>query len=115
MEETQLVAVPAATWFEAAQEPRSFVVNSGDMLKRWTNQRFRSTAHRVRNVTPGDRYAIPFFYGCRDDALVDALPSCVSAERPAHHEPITYGDYQRWFLNRNYANVTGEQAGATAP
>lgn len=102
-------------WITPPPLPGAYLVNSGDMLKRWTNQRFRSTAHRVRNVTPGDRYAIPFFYGCRDDALVEALPTCVSAERPAHHEPITYGDYQRWFLNRNYANVTGEQAGATAP
>jgi len=102
-------------WIAPPPLPGSYLVNSGDMLKRWTNNRFRSTAHRVRNVSKGDRYAIPFFYGCRDDALIEALPTCVSAERPARHEPITYGDYQRWFLNRNYANVTGEQAGATAP
>ncbi len=95
--------------------PSSFLVNSGDMLKRWTNQRFRSTAHRVRNQANVDRYAMPFFFGARDDALIEALPTCVSEENPPRQRPITYGDYQRWFLNRNYAKVTGEQAEASAP
>ena len=92
--------------------PGTYLVNSGDMLKRWTNSVYLSTAHRARNQSAGDRYAVPFFYGARDDALVDPLATTVSAERPARHEPITYGDYQRWFLNRNYENVTGEKVGA---
>ncbi|HAY68183.1 MAG TPA: hypothetical protein DCY82_07840 [Acidimicrobiaceae bacterium] len=102
-------------WIVPPQLPSSFLVNSGDMLKRWTNQRFRSTAHRVRNQANVDRYAMPFFFGARDDALIEALPTCVSEENPPRQRPITYGDYQRWFLNRNYAKVTGEQAEASAP
>ncbi len=102
-------------WIEPPPLPHSFLVNSGDMLKRWTNHRFRSTAHRARNASTVDRYAIPFFFGARDDALIDALPTCVDADNPARHEPITYGDYQRWFLNRNYAKVTGQEAGEVAP
>lgn len=74
------------------QLPQSFLINSGDMLKRWTNGRFRSTAHRARNGSNVDRYAIPFFFGARDDALIEALPTCVSHENPARHDPITYGD-----------------------
>lgn len=102
-------------WIRPPAIPESFLINSGDMLKRWTNNRFRSTAHRARNLSSVDRYAIPFFFGTRDDALIEALPSCVSQETPARHEPITYGDYQRWFLNRNYSNVTGETATEVAP
>ena len=102
-------------WIEPPPLPRSYLVNSGDMLKRWTNQRFRSTAHRARNTSNVDRYAIPFFFGARDDALIEALPSCVGPGNPARHDPITYGDYQRWFINRNYAHVTGEQATEVAP
>ncbi len=102
-------------WIIPPALPQSYLVNSGDMLKRWTNNRFRSTAHRARNAAMTDRYAIPFFFGARDDALIEALPTCVSSDNPAKHEAITYGDYQRWFLNRNYAKVTGEQANATAP
>ena len=100
-------------WIEPPALPESFLINSGDMLKRWTNDRFLSTAHRARNNSPVDRYAIPFFFGARDDALVEALPTCVDDARPAAHEPITYGDYQRWFLNRNYAKITGQAVGAS--
>ncbi len=102
-------------WIVPPALPESFLINSGDMLKRWTNHRFRSTAHRARNNSTGDRYAIPFFFGARDDAVIEALPTCVDADNPARHEPITYGDYQRWFLNRNYSNVTGEKANEVAP
>ncbi len=102
-------------WTAPPSLPGSYLVNSGDMLKRWTNGRFASTAHRVRNVSGRDRYAMPFFFGARDDALIEALPTCVGPDDPPRHEPITYGDYQRWFLNRNYAKVTGTQAAEEAP
>ncbi|MDH3679068.1 MAG: hypothetical protein OEV40_03875 [Acidimicrobiia bacterium] len=102
-------------WIEPPSLPESFLINSGDMLKRWTNHRFRSTAHRARNASNVDRYAIPFFFGARDGAVIEALPTCVTSDNPARHEPITYGDYQRWFINRNYAAVTGEQASEIAP
>ena len=105
-------------WIVPPALPQSFLVNSGDMLKRWTNHRFRSTAHRARNnSTEGsaDRYAIPFFFGARDDAVIEALPTCVGPDDPPKHEPITYGDYQRWFLNRNYAKLTGQEADEEAP
>lgn len=111
-------------WMTPPNLPESFLVNSGDMLKRWTNHRFRSTAHRARNgIDPetgtgsarSDRYAIPFFFGARDDAVIEALPTCVGPDAPARHDPITYGDYQRWFLNRNYAEQTGREASEEAP
>lgn len=102
-------------WIEPPPLPESYLINSGDMLKRWTNNRFRSTAHRVRNASTADRYAMPFFYGARDNAIIEALPTCVDGDNPAKHDPITYGDYQRWFINRNYANVTGEKANEQAP
>ena len=102
-------------WITPPPLNEAFLVNSGDMLKRWTNNRFRSTAHRVRNAGNADRYAIPFFYGARDDALIEAVPTTVAEGAEPAHEPITYGDYQRWFLNRNYSNVTGQTAAETAP
>ena len=36
------------------------------------------------------------------------LPSCTGAGNPPRYEPTTYGDYLRWFMNRNYAGVTGQ-------
>jgi isopenicillin N synthase-like dioxygenase len=97
-------------WIEPPALGGSFLVNSGDILRRWTNDRFLSTAHRVMNASGTDRYAIPFFFGARDDAPVEALPSCVDADHPARYEPTTYGEYQRWFLHRNYAAYAGDAA-----
>ncbi len=102
-------------WITPPVIEEAFLVNSGDMLKRWTNDRFRSTPHRARNASAGERYAIPFFYGARDDAVVDPVSTTVSDTNPSRYEPITYGDYQRWFLSRNYSNVMGETASAEAP
>ncbi len=102
-------------WITPPALPESFLINSGDMLKRWTNHRFRSTAHRARNRSDVDRYAIPFFFGTRDDAVIEALPTCVGPDDPPRHQRITYGDYQRWFLDRNYARVTGQTASEVAP
>ena len=94
-------------WFEVAQEPESFVVNSGDMLRRWSNDTFRSTTHRAVNTSGGDRYAIPFFYDPRVDTVIECLPSCTDAENPPRYEPIVYRDYLTEFMRRGYAAVRG--------
>ncbi len=101
--------VPAGPgWFAVRQEPQSFVVNAGDMLRRWTNDRSLSTVHRALNQSPVDRYAIPFFYDPRVDSMVQCLPSCTDVNDPPHYEPVRYGDYLRAFMRRNYAPVRGE-------
>lgn len=102
-------------WIHPSVIPCSFLVNSGDMLKRWTNGLYLSTAHRASNLSDVDRYAVPFFYGARDDALVDPVPTTVSESNPSRYEPITYGDYQRWFIDRNYRKMTGQTASETPP
>ena len=50
-----------------ARRPEAFVVNGGDILHRWTNERFLSTPHRVRNVSGQLRYAVPFFFDPNHD------------------------------------------------
>lgn len=94
-------------WIRPPAIAESFLVNSGDILRRWTNDRFLSTGHRVLNASGRDRYAIPFFYAPRPDAPVECLPTCTTADDPPHHPPTTYGEYLTWFMNRNYAASTG--------
>ncbi|MGH1491974.1 MAG: isopenicillin N synthase family dioxygenase [Acidimicrobiales bacterium] len=94
---------PSGNWFPVDQEPESFVVNAGDMLRRWTNDRFLSTRHRARNDSPGDRYAIPFFFDPRVDSIIDPVPSCIDADNPRRHEPLVYRDYLTTFMQRGYA------------
>ena len=69
--------------------PGAFVVNSGDTLRRWSNDRFLSTPHRVLNVSGRDRYSVPFFVSPEYDTLLECLPSCRGDGNPAKYPPVT--------------------------
>ncbi len=96
---------PDGRWIDAPVIPGAFVVNSGDMLKRWTNDRFLSTPHRVRSAGGRDRYAIPFFFDCHVDNIVSCVPSCVTPDNPAKYPPISYHDFMVNFTQANYSHV----------
>lgn len=91
------------TWLKATPIPDTYVVNVGDMLSRWTNGRWQSTPHRVKNLSGGDRYSCPYFFDMDMDATVACLPTCTSADDPPRFEPVRYGDYLLERLNKNYA------------
>ncbi|MGW0172684.1 isopenicillin N synthase family dioxygenase [Rhodococcus sp. NPDC003322] len=82
-------------WRHVPDIPGSFVVNIGDLMARWTNDRWVSTVHRVANpprIALGRRrLSIPFFHQPDADALIEAIPTCVGADG-ARYDPITSGD-----------------------
>ena len=98
------IRLPDGTWFDAPSIPGCFTVNGGDILKRWTNDRFLSTPHRALNVSGLARYAIPFFFDTHPDTLLACLPTCQSTDNPPKYEPITYQDYAVWYATRNYVH-----------
>jgi isopenicillin N synthase-like dioxygenase len=61
-------------WVPATPAPRSFVVNIGDFLKLITDGKWKSTVHRVRNVTGDHRYSMPFFFSPDEDSKISVLP-----------------------------------------
>jgi len=94
--------LPDGEWQEVPFVPGSFAVNSGDMMVRWTNGRFKSTPHRALPPVGRDRYAIPFFLGPRFDQVIECLPSCTGAEAPPRWPPITYAAWQEYWYDANY-------------
>ena len=88
-------------WIDAIPKDDELVINVGDMLERHTNNKLRSTIHRVVNPpkeqwgTP--RYSIPFFMHPRSDMDLSCMPECVNKNNPKAFEDITAGDflYQR--------------------
>jgi isopenicillin N synthase-like dioxygenase len=80
-------------WIQAPPVPGTFVVNIGDMLARWTNDRFISTVHRVWNITGQERYSIPFFFGVNYDATIKTLDSCLDEGKESKYEPVLAGEY----------------------
>ena len=89
-------------WIKAPRIPGSFVINAGDMCRRWTNDRFLSTQHLAINLTDQHRYSTPFFYTPHIDWPIACLPTCRVPDSPSKYPPITYGEYRVWWLNTNY-------------
>ena len=94
--------LPSGDWLDVPYVPDSFAVNSGDMMTRWTNGRFKSTPHRALPPVGRPRYAIPFFLGPHLDTEIACLPSCQGPDNPARVPPITYDAYLRWWYDANY-------------
>ena len=84
-------------WVSVTALPDHIVVNVGDMLQRLTNNRLRSTTHRVvnppREQWHTSRYSIPFFLHPRSDMKLDCLENCIPEGESAQYAPITAGEY----------------------
>ncbi len=84
-------------WIDAIAQPDELVINVGDMLERHTNNKLRSTIHRVvnppRDLWHTHRYSIPFFLHPRSDMKLDCLPECIDEDHPKQHDDITAGDF----------------------
>ena len=96
------------TWIDVPVAEDAFVLNSADILRRWSNGRWVSTPHRVVNRTGRERYSAPFFFDPHMTTVVEPLPSCVPAGERPRYEPVVYGDY---LMDRLRANYTQHQDG----
>jgi len=95
-------------WIEAPALEGHFLVNGGDMLRRWTNERFLATPHRAINRSGRERYAIPFFVDCNIDWPMECIPTCASAERPAKYPRFTYAEYMAAYQDMNLARDSAD-------
>jgi isopenicillin N synthase-like dioxygenase len=79
-------------WIDAPHIPGAFICNIADCLMRWTNDVYVSTPHRV-GAPPSERYSIAYFLDPNPDAMVEALPSCLSSDAKPKYPPISVLDY----------------------
>jgi len=84
-------------WIDAVPQEDELVINVGDMLERHTNNKLRSTIHRVINPPKEEwskpRYSIPFFMHPRSEMRLDCLEECINEENPKQYEDITAGEF----------------------
>lgn len=95
-------------WHAAPPVEEGFIVNIGDLLMRWSNDRFRSTLHRVANPRSGGgarRLSIAYFVAPAYDSVIECLPTCATADRPAKYPPVTVAAYRNARFARTAAPV----------
>jgi isopenicillin N synthase-like dioxygenase len=84
-------------WVPVTSLPEQIVVNVGDMLQRLTNNRLKSTTHRVVNPARehwgSPRFSIPFFLHPKSSMSLACLPSCIDAKHPKAYPDATAGEY----------------------
>lgn len=94
-------------WVSAPPLEDTFIVNIGDLVQTFTNDRYMSTMHRVINTSGVERYSIPFFIDLDFDAVVEPVPTCVSTENPAKYAPYTCGQHKYGRFLDSYEHLRG--------
>jgi isopenicillin N synthase-like dioxygenase len=84
-------------WFPVKAHGEDLVVNVGDMLQRLTNNKLKSTTHRVvnppRELMKNSRFSVPFFLHPKANMDLTCLSQCIDKDHPKQHEDITAGEY----------------------
>jgi len=100
------VQMPNGSWEDVQPMPEAFVINIGDLMARWTNDRWKSTLHRVANppreaVGTTRRISMAYFVGVNADAMIECLASCRSVGQEAKYAPVRAAEYIASKLDRS--------------
>ncbi len=95
-------------WHSVPSLPDTLVVNTGDMLQVWSNDRYRAAMHRVVAMRRSDRYSLPFFFNPAAGTVVEPLAPLVGPERPSRYHPVDWSEFRFQRTDGDYADV-GEE------
>jgi isopenicillin N synthase-like dioxygenase len=89
---------PDGAWHDVMPAEQALLVNLGDLLAQWTNDRWRSTLHRVVPPAHGadgrsSRRSVAFFHDGNYDAMIECLPTCCGPENPPKYPAVRAGDH----------------------
>ncbi len=100
-------------WIDVPVDPRTFIVNVGDMLEAWSNGLLRSTPHRVLNLSP-ERFSLPYFVAANYHAEIKPFPQLVPPGEAPRYEPFLAGAHLERMLIRDFPYMKA-RVEATAP
>jgi isopenicillin N synthase-like dioxygenase len=98
----------AGRWISVAPRADSLVINTGDMLQVWSNDRYRAPLHRVLARSDRERVSAPFFYNPSYESDCAPLEGVVDAEHPPRYRPVNWGEFRRGRADGDYADL-GEE------
>jgi isopenicillin N synthase-like dioxygenase len=86
----------------------ALVINIGDMVQVWSNDRYRAPVHRVLAMERALRHSLPFFFNPSYRTVVAPLETLVDAARPALYTPISWAEFRRRRADGDFANYGAE-------
>jgi isopenicillin N synthase-like dioxygenase len=95
-------------WFLVEPRRDALVINIGDIVQVWSNDRYRAALHRVLANARAERFSAPFFFNPSYGATYAPLPSTVDARRPARYRPINWGEFRARRAAGDYTDL-GEE------
>ncbi|MEM7170335.1 MAG: 2-oxoglutarate and iron-dependent oxygenase domain-containing protein [Pseudomonadota bacterium] len=94
-------------WIEVTPIPGAFVINVGDMMQVWSNDRYPAALHRVRPIRGAPRYSLPFFMNPSYRTDCAPLPSTLTAAAP-HYRSINWGEFRQLRTDGDFADYGKE-------
>jgi len=83
---------PSGQWVKVEPIPDTIIVNIGDFLMRLSNDRYKSTVHRVSDTAGKERYSLSFFFGFNFNEKVEVISTCIPEGEKAKYDPISAGE-----------------------
>ena len=99
----------SSVWEDVEPLKNHFVVNIGDLMMRWTNDRWKSTVHRVvvkKKTLHKTRQSVAFFFNANADAIIETIDSCC-LERENKYDMIIAGQY---LMTKHWSTVNGKKS-----
>ena len=93
------VRKPNGQWEDITPPPGAFIINIGDLMMNWSNDKWLSNYHRVVNPpasagASARRLSIAYFCNPRDDLLIECIPTCCSESSPTKYPPMNAGQHR---------------------
>ena len=97
-------------WIDVDPEPGTIVVNLGDVMQVWTNDRYRAAVHRVRPMTTSTRMSIPYFFNPPPSLVVEPIPELVAVTN--RYRPFVWAEFMQARNDDNFVD-NGEDTQVT--
>jgi isopenicillin N synthase-like dioxygenase len=91
-------------WSLVAPRRDALVINVGDIVQVWSNDRYPAGLHRVLSNTTAERYSAPFFFNPAPEVSYAPLPGVCTAADPPHYRPINWGEFRAGRAAGDYAD-----------
>lgn len=95
-------------WLDVEPIPGAIVVNTGDMMQVWSNDRYKAALHRVLPRSNAERYSLPYFFNPTYETNYAPLPGSIAGGDRPHYDVINWGDFRQARADGDYADYGAE-------